>query len=65
LEGVGIFFLWRGFIYSKGAGEPQSITPEGRGIFCFIGRGFHYRPSSAALQDMFLVAKKIQSWSVG
>jgi hypothetical protein len=25
------FFLWRGFIYSKGAREPQSTTPEGRG----------------------------------
>jgi hypothetical protein len=25
------FFLWRGFIYSKGAREPQSTTPEVRG----------------------------------
>jgi hypothetical protein len=25
------FLLWRGLIYSKGAREPQSITPEGRG----------------------------------
>jgi hypothetical protein len=25
------FFLWRGFIYSKGAREPQSISPEGGG----------------------------------
>jgi hypothetical protein len=23
--------VWRGFIYSKGAREPQGTTPEGRG----------------------------------
>jgi hypothetical protein len=28
---VAFLLLWRGFIYSKGAREPQSITPEGRG----------------------------------
>ena len=28
---LGVFLLRRGVIYSKGAREPQSTTPEGRG----------------------------------
>ena len=35
------FFLWRGFIYSKGAREPQSTTPEVRGTPPAPNNRFH------------------------